>query len=239
MYLKTTGSLLVAASITFGGAAYAADLPSPIVLAGPAQTLSLNQVKAGLEALGYTNVGTVSADGAVITTTADFGGKTHKLRINGEFGTVFDADAVSAVERDLPGPVLFASAPHETNVNEARTGLENLGYDVRTISQDGRIFMARADFGGETLDLRVNADGGRVTMIGAAPANAGALPSIRLASAAHETNRNEVAAALAAVGYEKVRDVTNDGRIFNANAVWQGQDLALRIDARSGIVTAQ
>ena len=240
MNFKTAGSLIVAATIALGATvANAADLPSPIVLAGPAHEVTVDQVKTGLEALGYTNVGTVNTDGAVITTTADFGGKSHNLRINGEFGTVFDADVMSAVERDLPGPVQFASAPHETNVNEARTGLENLGYDVRTISQDGRIFMARADFGGETLDLRINADGGRVTMIGAAPADDDGLPSIRLASAAHETDRFEVAAALAAVGFEKVRDVANDGRIFSANAVWQGTEMALRIDARSGIVTVQ
>ena len=152
---------------------------------------------------------------------------------------MFDADAMAAVERDLPGPVRFVSAPHETNVNEARTGLENLGYDVRTISQDGTIFMARADFGGETLDLRIDASGGRVTMVGAAPTDTGGLPSIRLASAAHETDRNEIATALAAAGYDKVRDISNDGRIFSANAAWQGKDMALRIDARSGIVTVR
>lgn len=240
MHFKTAGSILVAASIALGASiANAADLPSPIVLSSPAHEVTVNQVKTGLEALGYTNIGTVTTSGSVITTTADFGGKSHNLRINGDFGTVFDADVMAADDRDLPGPVRFASAAHETDVNEARTGLENLGYDVRTISQDGTIFTARADFGGETLDLRVEAGTGQVTMIGAGPADAGGLPSIRLATAAHETTRNQISVALSSAGYEKVRNVSNDGRIYSANAEWQGTDMALRIDARSGLVTPQ
>ncbi len=240
MQRAVVNSLVLAASISLGSTvALAADLPSPVALVGDPHEVTVNQVASGLRALGYTDVAPIDQDGRIFSTTAVWQGETHNLRINAEFGTVTDADAVTAVDGDLPGPVLFVSAPHETNVNEARSGLEALGYGVRQISQDGTVFTARADLAGETFDLRIEAATGQVTMIGTPPADVRDLPSIRLASDAHETNRNEVATALAAAGYDKVRNVTNDGRIFNANAAWRGQDMTLRIDARSGIVTQQ
>lgn len=235
-------SLVLAASLSFGSSlALAADLPSPVVLSGDAHEVTVHQVASGLRALGYADIAPINQDGRIFTTTAVWQGMTHNLRINGEFGTVTDAsaDTRASADRDLPGPVLFASSGHKTNVNQARAGLAALGYNVRSISQDGTIFDARADLDGRTLDLRIDADTGQVTMIGATPANSDAMPSIRLAADAHEATRNEVARALADAGYQQIRNVTNDGRIFNADAAWQGREVALRIDARSGAVTVQ
>lgn len=69
--------------------------------------------------------------------------------------------------------------------------------------------------------------------IGSLTASAAEMPSsFVLAAAPHEVTTTMVKQTLEGLGFTDVGDIHKDGRIFRANATWDGDRVGLRINTR-------
>ena len=233
--LVLVASLALSASI-----AHAASLPSPVVLAGDAHDVTIQQVTSALRNLGYSDVQTVSKDGRIYEANAVWQGETLRLRVDAGSGRVTDASAVREVS-DLPSAISLAMDSHDATIRDVRQALAGIGYDnVRDVTRDGQIFFARADFEGTSFDLRVATDTGRISVPGRDETQASEIPSpVILGLAPHKVSSSQIRRALADLGYTNIRNTEQDGRIFRTDAVWEGRRMSLRVDTRSGSVAVQ
>lgn len=236
-----TVMLALAAFLAAGSAtSYAGELPSPVVLASDPHQVTTQQVTSALLALGYADVGAVDRDGRIFQTTASWRGESHQLRIDANSGSVTDAAAAAAAaDPALPSPITIAVDADEATARNIADALARIGYDkVRDIGRDGQVFRARADFQGTSYDLRITAENGRVTAASQDQASGNGVPAaLVIASDANDASVTTITRALAAAGFSNIRGVQKDGRIFDAVATWQGSELNLRVDARSGSVS--
>ncbi|MFQ5974448.1 MAG: hypothetical protein ACE5Q3_19165 [Alphaproteobacteria bacterium] len=72
--------------------------------------------------------------------------------------------SLNAYAGELPSHMSIASAAHEVTVGQVKQGLESLGFtNVEGIEKNGRIFEMKAMWEGREVDLRFNAESGRIT----------------------------------------------------------------------------
>ncbi len=149
---------------------------------------------------------------------------------------VFAGDMPSSISIYLP------ATAHKTSIQDVQRGLTELGFkEVGDVTQDGRIFEARANWDGRPLTLRINAESGLIRDASASAAvttTRSEIPSpIVVPSDPQDATVHEVQSALVTLGFEDVTNIERDGRIFTAEASWKGKSLNLRIDTRNGRAT--
>lgn len=238
----TLAAITMAASmIAASTASFGAPIPSTINLVGDADNITIHQVREGLRADGFADLGTVVRDGGIFELSATWEGKAVDLKVNARTKTVRQiVDPQTASGDKLPSSLSLVGDADNITIQQFTAGLRGLGFSaVSDAQRSGAIFTSTATWRGEAFDLRYDASSGTVTdrnVIVSRPAED--FPSrVVLARPANKGSIQEMRRALEALGFSQIGNVEKDGRIYTLSANWQGAPVGLRVDADSSRIT--
>ncbi|MHA1565782.1 MAG: hypothetical protein ACTSX7_10765 [Alphaproteobacteria bacterium] len=241
--LAMSAAVFLAAVIGAPASSIAASIPTTINLGDDGHKVTVLQVQQQLRASGFTNLGTIVRDGRIFELAAVWEGEPVNLKVNARTRTI--RQIVAAADTDstvMPTRLSLVGDAHEVTIPKVVTGLRGLGFTaVSNVQQSGRIFLASADWRGESTDLRYDASSGEISdrsVIETRPAEA--FPSsILTAQDPHQTSVQDMRRSLAALGFTQIDNMQKDGRIFTMTANWQGEALDLRVNTASRRIVRQ
>ncbi len=238
-----SAAALLAAVIITPATSFAASLPTTINLVDSGDTVTIYQVQQQLRAGGFTDLGTISRDGGVFELAAVWEGEPVSLKVDARTRTIRRIVAAAPADStSLPTHLTMARDAHEVTIPQFVTGLRGIGFsDVSDVRRSGRIFLATANWQGESTALRFDAANGAITDRSVTNTDpAGDFPhTILIARDPHQTSIQDMRRGLATLGFTQIANVEKDGRIFTLTAAWQGEALDLRVDAASRRITRQ
>jgi uncharacterized protein (DUF1697 family) len=196
-------------------AAGAAEMPRGVnTMNGRA---SADELRAALQALGFSEVSPVDRQGNVYITRAVWESHWVDLRIDAATG------GISNRNRE--------TIRYTTNMpdDELRAALATRGYtDVGAIKREGNIVTVAATRDSRPMTLKIDA---RTGGIYSAPAEHSTIQTPRANMSADELRER-----LQPLGYSDVRGVQSEGNIISLDALKGGEWMPMKIDARNGEV---
>lgn len=207
-----TAALMMSGSI----AAHAASLPSPVENISPG--LTEQDIKTGLEKLGYTDVYDVEGTGRFYTARADYQGVWYPLQID-----VATGEVTSLGNSDYK----YISVVSGTDNDHVVTELQRLGYtNVMVSKQEGAFTEAEAKRYGQVTYLTIDTRTGQV--IDHEQGYAWFVP------ASADLTQDEAAAHLEKMGYENVQQLEHTGGMYTFEATQAGEEVSVFVDSDTG-----
>jgi hypothetical protein len=194
------------------------NAPTPI----PGAPLDEAEIRAGLTALGYEQLGEIEGSAPYYMITATYDGQYMPLSVDSETGEV------SPIA--LPDKQTIETTT-TTTITTLTDTLTNLGYSrVEVVEETDEQVTTRAWRYGEPVTVTVDRKTGQVTNL-----DQDATQYVVVSSTA---SPDDVRAGLESIGYVDVADVHLDGDVYRGRGTWLGEPVDLWVDARTGEVRA-
>jgi hypothetical protein len=212
-------ALLTAALMMSGSlAAHAASLPSPVMNSSPG--LTEQDIKSGLENLGYTDVYDVEGTGRFYTARADYQGVWYPLQID-----VATGEVTSLANRDFKYISVVSGVDNDHVVKE----VERLGYGTVVVNkQEGAYTELEAQRYGQVTYLTIDTRTGQV--IDHEQGYAWFVP----VAVDKDMTQDEAAAHLQKMGYNNVQQLPHTGGMYTFEATQGGKEVSVFVDKESG-----
>lgn len=137
----------------------------------------------------------------------------------------------AAMAKDLPSTM---TVPPGSGVEDITAQLRDAGFTgVRDAKLSGAIYEAVAMYGGEEVHLRLDTENGGLTKV------ADAHGDPMMIHAKDDTTDQEIRDSLARHGYSNFGDVKRSGDVIDVMASKNGEQVNLRIEQSTGVVTEQ
>ena len=211
--------ICLAATLTGGNLAMAAELPSPLPVTR--DNPSEDFVRGGLQALGYSDVRDLRCSGNVCDAMAVWQGAIHDLRIETDTGRIQSAFADSEA--------LAIGTTHDPDEEYVRQQLEAMHFtDVKNVRRSGAIFDAEAKLDGKPVNLRIDSRSGEVTREGG--------DDVLNIPVRADMDADYVRRKLQWIGFTDVGDVRRDGGVYHASAQRYGEPVEVTVESDTGRV---